>query len=561
MTAHTALSVQSLDQLGLVGAMVDELKIVESINQAIPASVHKKISFGHLVKAMILNGLGYTNKPMYLTPLFFDKKALEQLMGFEVSPQDLNDDALGRTLDALYDQGVSALFNRVAHQAMQSLGIVPEQLHLDSTSFHVDGVYNSQQPKEPSVVKLCPGYSRDHHPQLNQVVLNLIVEHHTKVPVFMQAADGNQSDVSAFAQIVKEHVQAFDTAHKGVEREAQEHPMSSTRVIADAALYTQETLALFKQQHQRFISRVPLTLKQAKALIGQAPTLALSEINSDYAAYACQVKHADMTQQWVLYRSRAAQIKQSKTQIKTLAKDSQRQAKMIQRFIKKRFYCAQDAKADYEHLIASLTHLRIEHSELQSRAVFNQSGRPKANQQPDGYQYQWDITFSMPSDYLNQPEQQQTGYFILATNEMSLDPLTLLTQYKTQQRVERGFRFLKSPEFLVDSFYIKKPQRIEALLMIMTLCLMVYCALEYRIRKVLDDNHQTFPNQAGKPISNPTARWVFACFHEIQVVRVHSLGQTFIANLKPHNVQLLDLLGESFWRYYRVNDSGINCEN
>lgn len=48
-----------------------------------------------------------------------------------------------------------------------------------------------------------------------------------------------------------------------------------------------------------------------------------------------------------------------------------------------------------------------------------------------------------------------------------------LDTYKSQQSVEREFRFLKSPNFLVSSFFLKKPERIEALLMVMTLCLMV----------------------------------------------------------------------------------------
>jgi len=55
-------------------------------------------------------------------------------------------------------------------------------------------------------------------------------------------------------------------------------------------------------------------------------------------------------------------------------------------------------------------------------------------------------------------------------------------QYKNQQKVERGFRFLKYPMFLADSLFLKSPKRIMALMMVMTICLLVYAALEYRIR-------------------------------------------------------------------------------
>jgi transposase len=75
--------------------------------------------------------------------------------------------------------------------------------------------------------------------------------------------------------------------------------------------------------------------------------------------------------------------------------------------------------------------------------------------------------------------------FIIATNDVNveLDMASLLSSYKAQQNVEKGFRFLKSPDFLTSAIYLKKPERIEALLMVMTSCLMVYASLEHHIRK------------------------------------------------------------------------------
>ena len=42
-----------------------------------------------------------------------------------------------------------------------------------------------------------------------------------------------------------------------------------------------------------------------------------------------------------------------------------------------------------------------------------------------------------------------------------------------------------------------------ALLMVMTVCLLVYAALEYRIRQALRSQHETFPDQKGRPIQHP----------------------------------------------------------
>jgi transposase len=60
--------------------------------------------------------------------------------------------------------------------------------------------------------------------------------------------------------------------------------------------------------------------------------------------------------------------------------------------------------------------------------------------------------------------------------------------------------------------------------MVMTVCLLVYAALEYRIRKALTDHEATFPDQKGKRIHNPTARWVFHYFVGIHVLYIPGQG-------------------------------------
>lgn len=74
---------------------------------------------------------------------------------------------------------------------------------------------------------------------------------------------------------------------------------------------------------------------------------------------------------------------------------------------------------------------------------------------------------------------------MIATNELDIIELTdikLFNAYKGQAKAERGFRFLKDPQFIASSLFVKKTQRVEALLFIMTLCLILYAALEHEIR-------------------------------------------------------------------------------
>jgi transposase len=126
----------------------------------------------------------------------------------------------------------------------------------------------------------------------------------------------------------------------------------------------------------------------------------------------------------------------------------------------------------------------------------------------------------------------------------------VLDGYKGQARAERGFRFLKDPQFLASSLYLKKPERVMALLMVMTVCLLVYAALEYRIRNALKDHGATFPDQKGKRIPNPTARWVLHYFVGIHVLYIPGQG-LLVLNLTDEHQHLLQLLGKRYAWFYR----------
>jgi transposase len=87
--------------LGL-GELVDEL-VPQDLEQ-------RSISVGQAVKAMVLNGLGFANRRLYLTTRFFQNKPTGRLLGEGIEPEHLNDDALGKALDDLYAYGVSELY-------------------------------------------------------------------------------------------------------------------------------------------------------------------------------------------------------------------------------------------------------------------------------------------------------------------------------------------------------------------------------------------------------------------------------------------------------------------
>jgi transposase len=211
--------------------MFDELAIGDIIDQATQQNPEKRaLTVGEAVKAMVLNGLGFINQALYLVPRFFQNKPTSRLISPRVTPEQLNDDALGRALDTLYSYGVTALYSLITATAAKRLDLSPTYMHLDSTSFHVDGRYNSDEISSEQAVHITKGYSRDHRPDLNQVMLELIVEHQAGIPVLMKPLSGNSSDPQEFGQAIQAHINQLQTTY------------GATYLVADSALYSEANL-------------------------------------------------------------------------------------------------------------------------------------------------------------------------------------------------------------------------------------------------------------------------------------------------------------------------------
>ena len=160
---------QVLDHLGLIAGMFDELGIGDVIDQATHQNpAMRDLTVGEAVKAMVLNGLGFVNHALYLVPRFFHNKPTSRLIAPRVSSTQLNDDALGRALDTLYNAGVTELYSLIAATAAKRLELCPTSAHLDTTSFHVDGRYNSDDEPAEHVVHITQGSRRDHRPDLKK---------------------------------------------------------------------------------------------------------------------------------------------------------------------------------------------------------------------------------------------------------------------------------------------------------------------------------------------------------------------------------------------------------
>jgi len=410
---------------------------------------------------------------------------------------------------------------------------------------HVHGEYNSSLPsvifenqqavntqeseelavKSPQEIKLTYGYSRDHRPDLKQFIIELICSGDGDIPIFLKLASGNQADSSCFGQIAVDYQNQIEV---------------DSLIVADCALYTESNLKLMSEL--RWLCRVPLSIKSAQILISTLPESEL--IASKLSGYRWAEKiitYAGIEQRWLVVESAARKESDLGKLSQKIGKAEAQAVKDVNKLAKDKFACEADAIKALSKLAKSFKYHQIEQYQVTEIT----------DNQPEKI-YQIAATVCRNENKIN-TEIQSAGRFIIATNVLDSCLLSndeMLSEYKAQQSCERGFGFLKDALFFADSIFLKSPERIESLGMIMGLCLLVYTLAQRQIRAALRASQSTIKNQLGKSTDRPTLRWIFQCFQSIHLVSFHQ--ETQVSNWTQSRDFLLNLLPDDCRPYYKL---------
>ncbi len=533
------IEVQDIDHLGIVAGLVDEIGLVEEIDRKLGTHPQECVSSGQVVKAMILNGLGFLSAPLYLFGEFFSGKATEHLIGPGVESEHLNDDRLGRVLDKLGEAGLTELFVGVAGKAAERFGVCTSSVHLDATSFHLHGEYDTDdEGEQPGGIRITHGYSRDHRPDLKQFVVDLMSTADGGIPLFLRVADGNEADQAAFAELLKDFRTRLDL---------------DALFVADGALYSADNLASLG--NLRWLCRVPRTLGEARRALAQTPReeFVQSSLHEGYRIAEIESDYGRVAQRWMVVHSEELQKAASGRLERRLSRREKELGRELSRLRSKTFACRADATEAAEAFAAEhlKNHHRLADQQIVAVARYGKRGRPTKGAEPEEIRYRIKTELTRDEKAI-EVELEHSGRYILATNVLSKpeEPTSdeLLAEYKGRQSVERGFRFLKDPMFFASSVFVKTPRRVAAIAMVMGLCLLVYALGERSLRQTLEQSGASIRHQRGKPTRRPTLRWVFQLFQAVHLLSVD--GSKQISNLTDERRSILGFLLPGCRRYY-----------
>jgi transposase len=459
---------------------------------------------GKIFLGLVMNVLS-GRSPLYRVEEFFGSRDAALLLGLEA--RSLNDDALGRVLDRIYEYGTWKMFSEVCLRAFREFGIDGSVVHQDTTSVSVWGEY-APMPGDP--IHITFGFSKDKRQDLKQFIVSLLCVE-GNLPCHAEILDGNAADKKINGRILAD-----------LPRIMSRHGVEEFIYVADSALATQENFSLLGDI--RFITRLPETFGACGRLVRKAtsPWLEVGRLTSRkvrgretgacYRLREEQVELYGRTYRAVVVHSDAHDQRRQKRLDKAVAKDKAVVTAKAEAFVRKEFFCLRDAQAAAEALSPGAYHHFS--CSFETRPVYGR-GRPPKNGHRRLHGRRHRVVVSVIEDRAAiEKLREEAGCFVLLTNVPAdrKSGLEILRLYKDQDGVERNFGFLKDP-LVANDVFLKKPRRIEAMGLVLVVALLLWRLMERAMRQ----KNVSLPGWNNRGTTRPTGFMMASKFSSVFV--------------------------------------------
>ena len=538
---------------------IEELGIVELIDSHVESG-NEEISHGKVVNVLLLNLLD-SPCPLYQVSDWLSGYT-DGLGEFGKEGQKFHDKRLGSSLDALYSANRHSILSELSGRAIAKHEISTDFVHNDTTTVTFTGAYERNQATGSEII-MTQGYNKDHRPECKQIVFGLNVSGDGYVPLLAQLYSGNTSDDQTHQvnwQGLRELLNRVDFIY-----------------IADSKLCSIANLLFIAGAGGLFISILPATRKEVQDYYRELAQIAAADSpdspcnweesyrvensrkKGEYIFY--RIKETGKTKEgfrllWVHSSSKAQQdkhrrgVKIEKAQqfLETL------NTKLNQYYLKTE---QQIQKAIEKGLDKTIQFFDIEVI-ANEQVIKKQIGKGRPGPNTKWIEYttiSYKIMYSINQLAVTKAANKD-GIFPLVTNT-ELEEVEVLKNYKNQPFLEKRFNTLKSV-LEVAPVFLKKPERIEAMLFLYIIALMLIALIERRIRKNMKAqdivNLPILPQ--GMKTKKPTWSNIKFCFNSTIMLSVLFGGENSwqhqVKGVGKNQQQVLSLLGVEQDKYQEM---------
>lgn len=513
-----------LGSLPVVAEYCRRLDLAGIIDRSCPVRDLAYLTHGQVIEALVANRLT-SPKSLLRVEQWARGWAVEETLG--IDPAALNDDRIGRALDAVAPE-LDRIVGSVGAQAIAAFGIDVSRLHWDMTSISLYGDY---EQAEDEFAAPGFGHPKDRRPDLKQVQAGLAVAGDGGIPVLHRGFDGGAGEVNQVVSAM--------TALK--------HIAGPRRflLVGDSKLLSYGNIRDMIAAGVEFIAPASKTYVPARVLAG----LDLEDaVEVDYVAERDANKPAEARGRWRVVEDTMtlSSPRKKKDPMLTLrrvfvhstarahaaasarAKKLDRATSDLERLgrgLGSRHY--PDEKAVAERVTAIGRTRRV------TTYLRSQTGTDPTTGKPT-------LTWSFDQTSID-AEAATDGWYALLTNlPDNTDAAQVLIGYKGQEVVERRYSAFKGP-LAVAPMFLKTNRRIAALITVICLALLIFCLIERAVRAAIAPETRMsglVPGQKAKP----TGRLILQALGGLRLIPATTGQPALIPHPDPVQTRLLDLL-------------------
>lgn len=512
-----------LGALPVVAEFCRRLDIAGIVDRAVPVRELAIVTHGQVIEALVANRLT-SPTPLVHVEDWARAWAAEEILG--TAPEALNDDRIGRALDAVAPK-LHGIVGSIGAQAIATFGLDVSRVHWDMTSISLYGDYD--HAKEDFVGPRF-GHPKDRRPDLKQVQTGLGVAGDGGVPVFHRAYDGGAGEV---AQVVP--------AMEELKKLAGERRFL---VVGDSKLVSYKNLAAMVKAKVDFVAPAPKTYVDAATLAAQDLATATPvgyvagrdrhKRPEDRGTY----KVAEDTMVLTGPRKAGPHLVLRRVFVWSSARSAAAKVAREKKLAR--------ARADLESLARGLGGRHYQSAEQVSArlAVIAAKRRVKAylvSEVGTGTAGTPTLSWHFDQGALD-AEAATDGWYALLTNLSpgEADAAEVLRRYKGQEVVERRYGNFKGP-LAVAPMFLKNNRRIEALISVICLALLIFSLVERAVRLAISPAVKLAGLWAGLP-AKPTGRLIFSALARLRLIPATAGRPAEIPRPPPLQARLLELL-------------------
>ncbi len=550
-----ALVRKRIGEIPILQTVIQRLRWREILLRYIPSHGNETVPAVDTLLVLVWNIAG-GRQPLYELPEWvakLDSRLLRHVA--ELSCEELyGDDRFARALDKLYAADRASMVTDIALRVIETTGVDLSELHNDSTTVKT---YGHMPGKTTSGVYFTQGHSKDHRPDLKQIVYNLTISADGAIPIHYKTYPGNRTDDTV-------HIETWNALRRITGR-------ADFLYVADSKVCTHQQLSHIVRHGGRVVTLMPETWKEAgdfkqtlrqtvkaKQRILRRP---LPNGEQTYETFYCfsgryRTEKSRYPLHWIYStqkkkRDRAAREKRLQ---KAEYELTELMAKLNARTLKTKAQIQQRVDTILQsHSVEAFYHTEI--GEVKQRWTKQiGKGRPGKNTQYETIsETLYTLSWTRKKDALDR-EKKVDGIFPILCTDQAMTAKAALEAYKYQPRLEKRFCQLKSVHNVAPTLF-KRVERVEAIMLLFFLALILQAVIERQVRRQMKasdiDALSIYPEH--RLAYHPTTAKIFERFQDIsnymivegeQVIKVY---RDQLTDLQKEILGLLGMTEKDYW--------------